>query len=62
MHEGITICHPQNPHPDFKHFAYSTNNEPLVSYAEENENHGRIILDCGYTKFYSNYWEGCGTH
>jgi len=54
LHEGITICSPQNTHKDFKHFAYNSNNEPLVTYAEENEDHGRIILDCGFTKLFKS--------
>ena len=52
MHEGITICHPVKTHKDFTNFAYNSNNEPLVLYAEENENHGRIIIDCGFTKLF----------
>lgn len=49
-------------HPDFKHFALNSEGNPLISYAEENENHGRIILDCGYTKLYSKFWNNAGTH
>jgi hypothetical protein len=52
IHEGITICHPEKTHKDFQIFAYNSNNEPLVLFAEENENHGRIIIDCGFTKLY----------
>ena len=56
LHEGITICHPEKIHPDFKVIAHNSNNEPLVLIAEENENHGRIILDTGFTKLYNEYW------
>jgi len=52
LHEGITICHPDKIHKDFTIFAYNSNNEPLIVYADENENHGRIIVDCGFTKLY----------
>jgi len=31
-------------------------------YAEENENHGRIILDCGFTKLYPQFWRNAGTN
>lgn len=34
LYEGVTICHPVNVHPNFKHFAYNTEGNPLVSYAE----------------------------
>lgn len=62
LHEGVTICHPENMHEDFKTFAVNTNNEPCVLYTEENENHGRIIVDTGFTKLYTNFWSGVGTH
>ena len=53
IHEGITICHPEKqPEKAFEIFAYNSNNEPLVLFADENENHGRIILDFGFTKLY----------
>lgn len=45
LHEGITISHPVKMHDDFKVFAINSNNEPLILYADENENHGRIIID-----------------
>ena len=56
LHEGVTICHPENIHSDFRVIAYNSNDEPLVLVAEENENHGRIILDTGFTKLYECYW------
>jgi len=49
-------------HPDFKIFAYNSNNEPLVLYSEENENHGRIIYDFGFTKLFPEYWKNAGTY
>jgi hypothetical protein len=52
LHEGITICQPFKTHPDFKVFAYNSNNEPMVLYAEKNEKHGRIIIDTGFTKLF----------
>jgi hypothetical protein len=36
IHEGDSICHPANIHPDFKVFAYNSNNEPMIIYAEKN--------------------------
>lgn len=36
INEGSTICHPEKIHPDFKIFAYNSNNEPMVLYAEKN--------------------------
>lgn len=49
-------------HKDFEIFAYNSNNEPLVLFSEENENHGRIILDFGFTKLYASLWNKAGTH
>ena len=56
LYEGITICHPEKMHDDFKVYAINTNNEPLVVYAEASDNHGRIIVDCGFTKHWDHYW------
>ena len=56
LYEGVTICHPEKMHDDFKVYAINTNNEPLVVYAEANDNHGRIIVDCGFTKHWDHYW------
>ena len=52
LQEGITICHPTKIHSDFKIIAYNSEGKPLVLVAEQNEKHGRIILDCGFTKLY----------
>ena len=62
IHEGYTIAHPVNTHADFKEFARNSNDEPLVLFAEENENHGRIIIDTGFTKLFEAYWANAGTH
>ena len=34
----------------------NSNGEDLVLYAEESEEHGRIILDFGFTKLFPEYW------
>lgn len=34
----------------------------MVLYAEKNKNHGRIIVDTGFTKLYQYYWTQAGTH
>ena len=62
LYEGVTICHPIKMHPDFKEFARNSNNEPLIIYADENEKHGRIIIDMGTTKLGTNFWGKAGTH
>lgn len=62
LHEGITICHPVKLHKDFEIFGYNSNNEPLILYSEENENHGRIVIDTGFTKLYPEFWRNAGTH
>lgn len=56
FYEGWTISHPINLHPDFKIFALNSEGNPNVIYAEENENHGRIIIDTGYTKLWDTWW------
>ena len=62
LHEGITICHPENTHKDFEVFAFNSNNEPLILVSEENESHGRIVVDTGFTKLYPEFWKKAGTH
>ncbi|EGR31713.1 type iii restriction res subunit family protein, putative [Ichthyophthirius multifiliis] len=62
LYEGVTICHPQKIHNDFKVYAYNSNNQPLVVYSEANEWHGRIIVDCGFTKHWDGYWQKAGQH
>ena len=61
IYEGITISHPKKIHSDFKIFAYNSNNDPLVLFAEENANHGRIIMDFGFRKLHNSYWGTAGT-
>lgn len=34
FYEGNTICHPINIHPDFKIFAYNSEDNPLILYSE----------------------------
>jgi hypothetical protein len=61
LNEGVTICHPEKIHNDFKIFSYNTNGEVLSLYSEKNNNHGRILVDCGFTKLYKEYWNTAGT-
>lgn len=62
LHEGLTIARPEKTHADFKVFAHNSNDEPMILYADENENHGRIIIDTGFTKLFQSYWTTAGTH
>lgn len=62
IHEGITICHPENIHKDFSIFAYNSLNEPLVVHCDETDNHGRMIVDCGFTKMFPQFWRNAGTN
>lgn len=52
LNEGITIAHPVKLHSDFKLFAKNSNDEALIMFADENDNHGRIIIDTGITKLF----------
>lgn len=58
FYEGNTICTPTNLHKDFRVFAYDSNGDPTILYAEANERHGRIVVDCGFTKLYKAFWDG----
>eukprot|EP01113_Clastostelium_recurvatum_P038412 TRINITY_DN5751_c0_g1_i2.p1 TRINITY_DN5751_c0_g1~~TRINITY_DN5751_c0_g1_i2.p1 ORF type:complete len:596 (+),score=205.17 TRINITY_DN5751_c0_g1_i2:57-1790(+) len=65
LHEGITICYPTNTDRLYT-LGTSSNNHPCVSYADygqglTSDNVGRIVVDCGYTKMYDEYWKTAGT-
>ena len=62
FYEGNTICHPINIHRDFKVIAYNSEGNPLVITLDANKDHGRMIIDCGFTKLYTMYYGLAGTN
>jgi len=58
LYEGVTICYPEKD-GKLTHLATSTNEKPCISYMESNEEHGRVVVDTGFTKLYID-WKAAG--
>jgi hypothetical protein len=58
LFEGITICYPQSD-GKLTHLATSSDGHPCISFLESTPEHGRIILDTGFTKLYCS-WDSAG--
>lgn len=62
VYEGVTICYPNKLDHRWKVFGMSSDNHPVListseDYAGGPDKPGRIVIDCGFTKFYDNYFE-----
>jgi len=64
LHEGITICYPDNESNKLKTLATGTDGRPCILCCERNqsnfENGGRIVVDSGWTKLARMYWAHAG--
>jgi hypothetical protein len=58
LYEGHTICYPQSD-GKLTHLATSSDGKPCISFLDSTENHGRVILDNGFTKLYLQ-WDSAG--
>jgi hypothetical protein len=67
LYEGVTISHPSPAIPPFpvKVLATSSSNHPNIMYVDEENGregrHGRVIIDCGFTKLFESRWDSAGT-
>jgi len=62
LYEGVTICYPQDT-DNLQLLATSTNGKACMAYVDFDSlhpNHGRIVVDCGFTKLY-HHWDSAGT-
>lgn len=63
IYEGVTICYPTNLDWRWTVFGMSSNGFPIFTSTSENyagasaDKPGRIVIDCGFTKFYDGYFE-----
>jgi len=55
LYEGITICFPEKLPDYFEVIGQSSDGHPCMFVAEP-EKRGRILVDCGFTKLYKNWW------
>jgi len=63
LYEGVTICYPvdfENQESKLITLATSSNNFPCICYIDSSEQHGRLVLDTGWTKIYDSYWNSAG--
>ncbi|EAS00798.1 type III restriction res subunit family protein, putative (macronuclear) [Tetrahymena thermophila SB210] len=52
----------QQKHDDFSNFIVIQNCQPIVLISEENDQHGRIILDCGFLSYDIKTWSSDHFH
>jgi len=52
--EGNTICYPESD-GKLTHLATSTNNHPCISFLDSTKEHGRVVVDSGFTKLYCSW-------
>lgn len=62
IYEGVTICYPDDLDDKWTVFGMSSDNHPVListsdDYAGGPTKPGRIVIDCGFTKFYDGYFE-----
>jgi len=58
LFEGITICYPESD-GKLTHLATSSDGKPCISFMDSTEEHGRVLVDTGFTKLYLQ-WDSAG--
>jgi len=58
LYEGHTICYPVAD-GKLTHLATSSDGHPVISFLDSTEDHGRVVLDNGFTKLYVQ-WDSAG--
>ena len=61
LYEGITICRPNRVPFPLKVLATSSSNHPNIIYVDRTNTTGRVIIDCGFTKLFKEFWDTAGT-
>lgn len=59
LYEGITISSVQSSGRALKPVCWASNGKPLIATYEGN-GRGRLIVHCGFTSFFSNFWTDAG--
>jgi hypothetical protein len=59
MFEGVTISYPTNGHK-FKVVASNTHGRPVICILESTKKTGRVVVDFGFTKLRTVYWQETG--
>jgi hypothetical protein len=58
LYEGHTICYPSTD-GKLTHLATSSDGRPCISFLDSTPDHGRIVVDNGFTKLYMQ-WNSAG--
>jgi len=58
LFEGITICYPAED-GKLTHLATSSDGKACISFLDSTPEHGRVLVDTGFTKLYSQ-WDAAG--
>jgi hypothetical protein len=58
LYEGNTICFPQSD-GKLTHLATSSDGRPCISFLDSTPEHGRVLVDNGFTKLYLQ-WDSAG--
>jgi hypothetical protein len=58
LYEGVTICYPET-NGKLTHLATSTDGHPCISFMDSTPEHGRVLVETGYTKLYYR-WDSAG--
>ena len=61
LYEGVTICYPdKNPAP-LKVVGNNSSGHPNIMCLDQQDGHGRMVVDCGFTKLFKELWDTAGT-
>jgi len=58
LFEGVTICYPEED-GKLTHLATSSDGKACISFMDSTPEHGRVLVDTGFTKLYSQ-WDAAG--
>jgi hypothetical protein len=62
LYEGCTVCYPSKKDVSpLKTLAIASNGYPNIMASDRDSQHGRLIVDCGFTKLYKMNWDTAGT-
>jgi hypothetical protein len=62
LYEGVTICYPDKKDTTpLKVVGTNSSGNPNIMCLDASEKHGRLVVDCGFTKLFENLWDTAGT-
>jgi hypothetical protein len=61
LYEGVTICYPNKKPDPLKVVGTNSSGHPNVMCLDQDYSHGRMVVDCGFTKLFKEFWDTAGT-